>query len=387
MRIAVVGAGIAGLAMGFALDRAALPYQIYEQATELREVGAGLQLAPNATRLLRRFGLAHRLKETAVRPEFLELRRWDTGAVLGRTILGDECEVLFGEPYYLVHRADLQRAMIDLLPEGRVRLAARCVGVRETGDGVRVEFADGSAELFDAVIGADGIHSVVRESLARDEPRFMGRTVYRGLAPAERVPLLREGPRMLMWMGPGHHFLCYPVSAGRLVNFSASAPAGEWRTESWLAEGNIADLARAYEAWDQDVLRVVYAADHVTRWALNERDGHWGRGRVTLIGDAGHSSLPFLAQGANQAIEDAVVLAACLRAVSTETIPDALRKYEERRRARIAQIQSIVRGRNVSIHLPDGDQQRQRDASLTNMLDLRSSAWLYGYDAEEAVAV
>jgi salicylate hydroxylase len=108
---------------------------------------------------------------------------------------------------------------------------------------------------------------------------------------------------------------------------------------------------------------------------------------VTLIGDAGHSSLPFLAQGANQAIEDAVVLAACLRAVSTETIPDALRKYEERRRARIAQIQSIVRGRNVSIHLPDGDQQRQRDASLTNMLDLRSSAWLYGYDAEEAVAV
>lgn len=144
MRIAVVGAGIAGLAMGFALDRAALPYQIYEQATELREVGAGLQLAPNATRLLRRFGLAHRLKETAVRPEFLELRRWDTGAVLGRTILGDECEVLFGEPYYLVHRADLQRAMIDLLPEGRVRLAARCVGVRDRrwgAGGVRRRFS------------------------------------------------------------------------------------------------------------------------------------------------------------------------------------------------------------------------------------------------------
>jgi len=387
MRIAVIGAGIAGLAMGLALDRAAVPYQIYEQATELREVGAGLQIAPNATRLLHRFGLASRLKETAVRPEFLELRRCDTGAVLGRTVLGDECELLFGEPYYLMHRADLQRAMIGLLPTGRVRLAARCAGVGETGDAVRVEFADGSAELFDAVIGADGIHSAVRESLAPDEPRFMGRTVYRGLVPAERVPLLRDGPRMLMWMGPGHHFLCYPVSGGRLVNFSASAPAEGWRTESWLAEGNIADLARAYGDWDEDVLRVVRATDHVTRWSLHERDGHWGVGRVTLIGDAGHASLPFLAQGANQAIEDAAVLAACLRDASTETVPAALRKYEEHRRDRIAQIQSIVRGRNVSIHLPDGDQQRQRDASLTNMLDLRSSAWLYSYDAEEAAAV
>jgi salicylate hydroxylase len=387
MRIAVVGAGIAGLAMGLALDRAGLRYQIFEQATELREVGAGLQLAPNATRLLHRLGLAPALKETAVRPEFIELRRWDTGAPLGVTMLGDECEHLFGEPYYLVHRADLQRAMIGLLPDGRVRLAARCEGVRETADGVEARFAGAPAEVFDAVIGADGIHSAVRGSLARDEPRFMGRTVYRGLASAERVPLLRGEPRMLMWMGPGHHFLCYPVSGGRLVNFSASAPADDWRTESWLAEGNVADLARAYEAWDSEVLRVVYAAGRVTRWALHERDGHWGRGRITLIGDAGHASLPFLAQGANQAIEDAVVLAACLRAASPENVPGALRRYEECRRDRIARIQSIVRGRNVSIHLPDGDQQRQRDATLTNMLDLRSSAWLYGYDAEEAVAI
>src|SRR5260370_25147923 len=244
MRIAVVGAGIAGLAMGIALDRAGLPYRIYEQATELREVGAGLQLAPNATRLLHRVGLAAQLKENAVRPEFLELRRWDEGTVLGRTVFGDECIRLFGEPYYLVHRADLQRAMLELLPEDRLQLAAACVGVRQVGDAGEVRFADGSSELVDVVVGADGIHSAVRDSLDRDEPRFMGRTVYRGLVPAERVPLLAGGPKMLMGMGPGRHFLCYPASGGRLVHFSARPPADNRRTQPCLAHGTFAYLAR-----------------------------------------------------------------------------------------------------------------------------------------------
>ncbi|KPI15357.1 Salicylate 1-monooxygenase [Actinobacteria bacterium OK074] len=386
MRIAVMGAGIAGLALGLALERAGLEYRLYEQAPELREVGAGLQLAPNATRLLHRFGLGAALKATAVRPEALELLRWDDGKPLGRTVFGDECVQLFGEPYYTVHRADLQHAMADALPDGRIRFGAQCVGVREHADGVEIRFADGSSQRADIVVGADGLHSVVRGALDADRPRPMGRTVFRGLVPAERVPLLSGPPKMLMWMGPGHHFLCYPVSAGRLVNFSASAPADGWLAESWLAQGSVQDLARAYTGWHEEVLRVIRSADRVSRWALYERDPQWGRGRITLVGDAGHASLPFLAQGANQAVEDSVVLAACLREASSDNLEPALRRYETCRQERVAEIGAIVRGRNVTIHLPDGEQQRRRDAGLTNLMELRGNAWLYGYDADQALS-
>jgi salicylate hydroxylase len=386
MRIAIVGGGIAGLGFAIALGRAGLPYRIYEQAAEIREVGAGIQVAPNATRLLHRFGLAERLDAVAVRPQLIERRRWQDGTILNRSPLGDECVKLYGAPYYTVHRGDLQRAMLELVAKTDIQLGAKCVAVEEQGDEVELRFADGSAETADVVVGADGIHSAVRASMIPDQPRFMGRTVYRGLVPAERLPHLCKQQKLTMWMGPQLHCIYYPVAAGSLLNFSASTPADDWRSESWLAEGNLDDLVRAYQGWHGEVLRVVTSADRVNRWALFERDAYWGRGRVILIGDAAHAALPFLAQGANQAIEDAVILTACLRDMDRTQVPEALQRYQRFRHGRVTQLQEGARQQGKTLHLPDGDEQRQRDDGMHNTHHLRQAEWLFGYDAELATA-
>jgi len=384
LRVAIVGGGIAGLTLSIALRRAGVRHQIYEQAREIRAVGAGLQLAPNSTRLLHRLGLEEPLRARATQPEFIERRRWRDGSVLNHTPLGDELRRVFGAPYYLVHRADLQQALLARIDPGVLNLHAVCVGVDDDGDRVRLSFADGGTATAEVVVGADGIHSAVRASIMDDRPRFVGRTVYRGLVPVDRLPYLRGDRRITMWMGPRLHCIYYTVCAGELVNFSASTPAGDWQTESWLAEGKIEDLVEAYAGWHDEVLTVVTAADQVNRWALYERPGCYRQGRRALVGDAAHASLPFLAQGANQAIEDVTTLAVLLAKADRSTVDAALDAYEQCRRERIAAVQAESRRRAELIHLPDGEQQRRRDLGLDNTHDLRNAEWLYGYDAEEA---
>jgi salicylate hydroxylase len=385
MRIAIVGAGIAGLTAAAALTRAGVRCEVFEQARQLAEVGAGIQIAPNAARVLNRLGLGRHLDLVGVRPAAIEMRRWDDDSVLRRTELGDRCEEMFGVPYYAVHRADLHRGLLQILPSGTVHLGLRLVGIEERPDEVELRFDDGSRLPFDVVIGADGIHSVVREVLAGDEPRFSGQSIYRGLVPAERVPFLLTEPKVTLWLGPNRHCVCYPVSGGRQVSFGATTPVDDPRPESWSAQGSVDELRAAYAGWNDRVGQLLAAADAVSQWALHDRDtvDRWSTRRVTIIGDAAHPMLPFLAQGANQAIEDAMVLAVFLRgATGPDDVAGALARYEEVRRARTEEVHGISRRNTSMLHLPDGDEQRKRDEILAATADLSSQQWLFGYDAE-----
>ncbi|PJE96231.1 salicylate 1-monooxygenase [Streptomyces carminius] len=386
MRVAVAGAGIAGLTLAVALRRAGIDCHLYEQAERLTEVGAGVQVTPNATRLLHRLGLHERLQAVAVAPRAIEMRRWDDGRLLQRTELGDLCRRRFGAPYYTVHRAHLHGVLLSLVPPDRVHLGARLTAVTQSADEARLHLSGGTTVTAELVVGADGIRSVVREQIAADRPRYSGQTIYRGLVPAHRVPLLAEDPRVRLWLGPDRHCVCYPVSSGRQVSFGATVSASDWREESWTARGDGTELAAAYAAWHPDVTRLIGAADTVSRWALHDRESldRLSAGRVAVIGDAAHPMLPFQAQGANQAIEDAVVLAACLADAGPDDLGAALRRYERIRLPRTTRIQQRSRANAAVFHLADGDAQRRRDASVQASSGLERHEWLFGYDPEQA---
>jgi salicylate hydroxylase len=389
MRIAIVGGGIGGLAAALFLRRAGIEPMVFEQAAQLREVGAGLVVAPNMVRPLETLGLADRLPEFAVCLEAAwEFRRWEDGRVLSVQPMGEACKRLYGTDCYVAHRADVLALLQQALPPALLHLDHRLVAIEQDGDGVDLSFAhaDGRTTRVraDAVIGADGIHSVVREIIAPNgSARFSGLCAFRCLVPAEDAPAMALRPVHTLWLGPGHHFVHYPISAGRLVNVVAFAPAGDWRTESWTAEGEISDLLREFEDWDEHVRQLILAARSTKRWAMYDRDPLpcWTSGRIALLGDAAHAMLPFFAQGAAQAIEDAVVLAQCLASAETRSIGPALQHYEAIRRPRASEVQLMSRGREVRNHLPDGPEQMQRDAELAGGDPLRQSAWLYGHDA------
>ncbi len=387
LRIAIVGAGIGGLAAALFLRRAGLHATVYEQAAELRDVGAGIVISPNMVRPLALLGLAERLPEFAVRLDAAwEFRRWQDGRVLFVQEMGDTCQQLYHAPCYVAHRADVLSLLRNALPAEQLLLDHRCVALHqdeacaslsfERRDGTRVE------TVADVVIGADGIHSGVRELIAPNvEARFSGLCAFRCLVPAGRAPALALRPVQSLWLGPERHFVHYPISGGELINVVAIVPAGDWRTESWTARGELDDLAREFSGWDERVHQLIRSATDTKRWALFDRAPleRWTERRVSLLGDAAHAMLPFFAQGAAQAVEDAVVLAACLR--DAGSAPAALQRYEAIRRPRASRVQLMSRGRELRNHLPDGLLQQQRDAALAQGDPLRDSAWLYGHDA------
>lgn len=386
MRIAIIGAGIAGLALAAALRRRGLDSRVYEQAVELAEVGAGVQLAPNAVRLLQRLGLRDHLRATGVPVGAIERTRWDDGRLLARTKLGDECVRRFGAAYLAVHRADLHRGLLDQVPRDSLLLGKTCTAVREDDGGAEIRFADGSSANADVVVGADGIRSVLRGTFADDEPVFAGQLIYRGLIAAERLPAWAREPLVRMWMGPGKHCVSYPVSAGRLVSFAATVPAPDGPPESWSAEGRAADLLSEYRGWDEALVELLAAVDRPGVWALHDRAPirRWCTAHTVLAGDAAHPMLPFSAQGANQAIEDAVALAACLAGADPDDRPSALRRYECLRVERTRRIQEGSRANGMLFHQGDGQDQRRRDRAAPNLMSLDSRAWIYGHDAELA---
>lgn len=386
MRIAIVGGGLGGLAAALFLREAGLEATIYEQAAQLREVGAGIVVAPNMVRPLGTLGLAHRLPAFAVRLEAAwEFRNWQTGRVLSSQPMGEECERLYGAHCYVAHRADLMALFLQALPPQQLRLDHRCVEVSQGEREAELVFESRSGAkskvAADVVIGADGIHSAIRPAVAsRVDARFSGLCAFRCLVPADEAPAMALRPVQTLWLGPGRHFVHYPISAGRLVNFVAIVPAGDWRSESWTADGEIPDLMREFEGWDDRVRQLILSASETKRWAMYDREPlkKWTEGRVTLLGDAAHAMLPFFAQGAAQAIEDAVVLADCLRDADAASAGEALLRYESIRRPRATRVQEMSRGRELQNHLPDGPDQQERDARLAGGDPLRQSAWLYG---------
>jgi salicylate hydroxylase len=390
MRIAIVGGGLGGLAAALFLRKAGLEATVYEQSPQLRDVGAGIVVAPNMVRPLARLGLAHKLEEFSVRLDAAwEFRNWKDGRVLSVQPMGEECARLYGAHCYVAHRADLLALLRGALPRQTLRLDHRLVAIDQDASEAKLNFVSKAGNqttvTADVVIGADGIHSAVRPLVAPEvEARFSGLCAFRCLVPAENAPEVALRPVQTLWLGPGRHFVHYPISGGRLVNVVAIVPAGDWRDESWMADGEIADLVREFEGWDERVHQLIVSASSTKRWAMYDRAPleHWTTGRIALLGDAAHAMLPFFAQGAAQAIEDAVVLAECLQGADRDSVWQALLQYETIRRPRASEVQRMSRGREVRNHLPDGPEQQARDAQFAHGDPLRQSAWLYGHDLE-----
>ncbi len=360
--IAIIGGGIGGLAAAAFLRRAGLRATVYEQASRLGEVGAGVVVAPNAARLLRVLGVLPVLEERAVPLEVgWEFRRWQDGRVLSAEDLATKCARLYGERTYTAHRADLLEAVGRAVPGEDVRLGKRCVGldsVSSDGDGERhrLRFDDGETTVADVVIGADGIHSTVRAALTEPAPAtYSGLCAFRALVPAGQAPEFARRPAHTLWLGPDHHLVHYPISAGKLVNLVAFAPAGGYTTESWTATATVEEFLAEFDGWDARLTGLIRAAGTPGRWALLDRAPltRWSKGTMTLLGDAAHPMFPFFAQGAAQAIEDAAVLARCLAARPGDPAA-ALARYEELRIPRTTRLQEVSHARAHVNHLPDG---------------------------------
>lgn len=354
----IVGAGIGGLATAMALARKGIGATICERAPELSEAGAGIQISPNATRLLIGWGLGEALDRVAFRPEAVEARGWKRGNPISLTPLGDAMTQRFGAPYLHIHRADMVGMLADAIrgePLIDLRLAMACETF-DLGGRPALVAADGRKVAGDVLIGADGIHSAVRFAMfGPEKPRFTGNVAWRGVVPATALKGVRIPPVAGLWMGPGAHFVHYYVRRGELVNFVGIVETDDWQEESWTTRGSKGHLMRDFGDWHPIVKAIVNAApdEGCFRWALFDRDPipHWGRGATTLLGDACHPTLPFMAQGACMAIEDAAVLAECLEGSGTDEIPERLRRYESLRRDRTAAIQLGSRRNAALYHL------------------------------------
>jgi salicylate hydroxylase len=384
MRVAIAGGGLGGLAAALFLQRAGVrDVHVFEQQPQLGEIGAGIQVAPNAVRLLQRLSLGAALMDVGVPFEVAwEFRRWQDGRVLFSETFGAKGEERFGAPYLALHRADLLSLLVAEVAEGVVVLGRHVEGV----DGDRFVFADGSSsDRYDALIGADGIHSVVREGVAGPgSPVFTGLAAYRALVPAAEAPELARRPVCSIWLGPGRHFVHYPVSGGDQVNLVTANPAGDWRQESWTAPGEVPEFLDEFAGWDAPVLQLIGAARETRRYAFYSREPitRWVSGRVALLGDAAHPMLPFFAQGAGQAIEDGAVLAGCLRGCAAADVPAALRRYESLRVERATRVQRASGERREHHHMADGPEQRARDVALGSQDPMGHNEWLYGHDVE-----
>jgi salicylate hydroxylase len=389
LEVAVIGGGLGGAAAALCLLDAGIDVDVYEQTGGLREVGAGIQVSPNASRILHRFGLADELAAMGVRPLAFHQRRWEDGRTLLRSPLGDAVIEAFGVPFYQMHRADLLSALGGALPPERLHLRHRLVGLADHGDRVVATFDNGAQIEADVLVGADGIHSTVRAALfGPADPRFTGCVAYRGLVPAERLSDLDLEVTAQLWMGPGGHFIHYFVQRKRLVNFVAIVEQDTWTRESWTDRCELDDALEPYRAWHPQVREIISAVDETFIWALFDRDPleRWSAGRVTLLGDACHPMLPFMAQGAAQAIEDGATLAACLAGVEEAGIAEAIQAYETIRRPRASRIQAMSKENKRRFHLPDGPDQEERDAQMSGgSTDWSFAAveWIYGHDASE----
>lgn len=355
--------------------------RVYEQAARLAEVGAGVVLAPNSLRLLRRLGLGAEIARCGARLADTQLCRAD-----GRPVAHDAGQFSRPGERYGMHRADLLAMLASQLPGGVVRPGYRCTGFDQHGERATVSFANGQRVDADVVIGADGIHSTLQGHVVEpSEPVFSGMVAYRGVIPADRVTSWPAG-MLRLWMGDGKHFLAYPVRAGQLLNYVGFVPSSQQMRESWSGPGDPAALAAQFAGWEPAVRAIIDAIGSTGfRWGLYDRAPlrRWIRGRLTLLGDAAHPMLPYLAQGVNQAIEDGVALAAMLGAAGRPGVPRALLAYETLRRDRTARIQHDAR-LTGAIYDNSGNTPGRRPSEPGVRLPNRR--WIYDYDIQAEAA-
>jgi salicylate hydroxylase len=387
-RIAIIGGGIGGLAAALALERRGADVTVYEQAPVHSEIGAGLNLTPNAIKALRALGVEDKIEAIGSGSEFLLMRSWKSGRFISRSRRGDFRKT-FGAPNLTVHRADLLDVLRGALNTTEIRLGARCVAVEAGDRTAAAHFADASAVEADLVIGADGIHSAVRNSLfGADAPRFTGCICWRGMAPADAVPRDINIADGSLWMGPHGHVVHYPVRRGELINIVAHLDSDSWTEESWTHECDVAEPLAAFAGWHPALLRLFPCSTRWYKWALYDRDplARWSKGRATLLGDSAHAMLPYLGQGAGMAIEDGCVLAAMI-ARHGDDLGAALAAYQQMRapRTRAAVLGSRARARENHLASPWARLKRDVKFALRERFGTDTTAfqaaWLYEYDA------
>jgi salicylate hydroxylase len=344
-RVLIAGGGIGGIVAALALLQRGFTVELYEQASTLQEIGAGVQISSNGSRVLCALGLQAAMEAIAAVPIGKQVRLFSTGRAWKMYDVGTVSVEKYGAPYWMVHRGDfhavLLAALLDRAP-GALHLGARCVGFEQDRDSVTLKLDDGRWVTGDALIGADGVHSCIRGAMfGEGRANFTGFVAWRGVVPMERLPERLRAHYGENWMGPHGHVVTYPLRRGELLNVVAAVERDDWVVESWSERGTKAEIKTDLLPWHADVQTIIDAIDVPYKWALLGREPlpHWSVGRVTLLGDSCHPTLPFLAQGANMAIEDGMVLARALAADAD--IPSALHRYEV---ARLDRTSRIVRG-------------------------------------------
>jgi len=392
-QILIAGAGIGGLTTALSLLKEGMDVAVYEQAPALGEVGAGVQISANGTRVLYALGLAEALNRIAWEPEGKAIRLWDTGESWPLFDLGTESIALYGFPYHMYHRADLHQVLVDAvraIEPDAIRLNARVAGVEQDQSCATLILEDGTRAQGDALIGADGVHSVVRAALfGADEPVFTGCMAWRGIIPVERLPKGRFPPVGTNWVGPGGHVVQYFLRRGELMNCVAIREGADWQEESWSTAGSVEQCLADFEGWHDDVRTLLANFDTPYKWALMGREPmeKWSSGRIGLMGDACHPTLPFLGQGAVMAMEDGYMLGRSLSAYGDD-IPAALERFTKARRERTA---NIVRGSAANTEIFHSPMLASRDAAAAFIAEnwqpdrvRERYDWLFTYDATTA---
>jgi salicylate hydroxylase len=386
----IAGAGIGGLTAALAIAQAGFRVALYEQAQKLEEAGAGIQLSPNASRILIALGLHDRLAPNLVAPDDLKIMTVPSGRELARAPLGADIAERYGAPYWVMHRGDLQAALVETVlahPDIKLHLGVRVEEFGHYADGVTIVGTAGGRSIEArglALVIADGLWSNLRRRLGdTSPPRFAEHIAWRALAPAEAVNPDQRSPTVHLWLGRNAHLVYYPVKGGRMINVVAIM-RDRWADQGWNAPADRREVIDRFlpSVWPLETQILLAAPERWQKWALYDRApiNRWGEGPVTMLGDAVHPMLPFLAQGGAMAIEDAEVLGTCLAAMPND-IPGAMRSYERQRRVRTARTQRGARHNATSYHL-GGAPALLRNMALATMGGarlMRRYDWLYGW--------
>lgn len=394
MKVLIAGGGIGGLSAAVALLQRGIDVEVYEQAPELKEVGAGIQISPNGNKVLDALGVFQRLKELSCDPVRKEFRLWNTGKPWPMLSLGKAVIENYGYPYLTVYRPDLHQSLADRVRELKpdaIHLGCGVAGCEQDGQSATLVLRDGRRVTGDVLIGADGVRSVVRNTLwGPCDPEFSGMVAWRGLIPMEELPEHMQVSVGSTWIGPGGHAVCYPLHRSKIMNFVATIEGKTWDVAEGAAPGTAEECLNDFAGWHEDVQTMIKRSPRLIKWALMQRDPipRWTQGRISLLGDAAHATLPFLAQGAVHSIEDGMVLSRCLEGVDTADVAGALARYEA---ARIDRTSRMVRGATANterFHSPElateesAEKYLQREWSSEPIFARYD--WLYSYDANTA---
>jgi len=385
--ILIAGGGIGGLTAAIALTQRGFQVSVFEQAPELHELGAGVTISPNGSRVMSALGLRPAIEQVASPPESRAMRLFSTGQTWQQPVTDTSA---IGSPFWLVHRGDLHQVLAYALEQrapGSINVGVRCGGFEQDADRVSLLHDNGGRTLGDALIGADGVHSTIRRQLfGEGRATFTGFMAWRAVVPIERVPVRLRQRVFMAWMGPSGQIVTYPLRQGKLLNVAATVRRSDWLSESWSEAGTVEEFRGDFADWHEDVLAIIEAVEVPYKWALIGRPPlqHCSAGRVTLLGDAFHPTLPVLGQGANMAIEDSMILARCLEMFGD--IAEALQRYEA---ARLERTSRIVRGSydrivRIGSELADPD---QAQAFMDRQFASASGAtydWIHRYDAISA---